>query len=88
LSFSLVVRRELIEEFAVDFHERLENVVDKSNDRLVPVFLGDPIKCRKHDCQDNSRVLFNQTHNVLIVPVVQSTLSHLQHHTETIMLLR
>jgi len=70
LSFSLVVGREFVEEFAVDFHKRLEDVVDERHDRLVPVFFRDPIQRRKHDRQDDRRVFFNQTHNVLIVPVV------------------
>jgi len=78
LSFGLVVWREFIEEFAVDFHERLKNVVDERHDRLVPVFFRDPVESGKHDGQDDGRVLFNQTHDVLIVPVVQSPLGHLQ----------
>jgi len=38
LSFSLVVGREFVKEFAVDFHEGLEYIVDERYDRLVPVF--------------------------------------------------
>jgi len=88
LSFGLVVGREFVEELAVDFHERLEYVVDQRHNRLVPVLLGDPIKSRKHDCQDNGRVLFYQAHNVLVVPVIQSPLSHLQHHMQMLVVCR
>ena len=79
LSFGLVVGCEFIKELAIDFHERFEYVVDQRHNCLVPVLLGDPIESRKHDRQDNGRVLLYQTHDVLVVPVIQSPLSHLQH---------
>jgi len=86
LSFSLVVGREFVKEFAVDFHEGLEYIVDERYDRLVPVFFWDPIQRRKHDRQDHCRVFFNQAHNVLVVPVVQCPLGHLQHHIEMLLI--
>lgn len=43
----------------------------------VPVLFGDPIETSKHDGQDDTGVLLYQTHDVLIVPVIQGSLSHL-----------
>lgn len=41
------------------------------------MFLGDAIKCRKHNRHDDSIVLFDQTQDVLVVPKVKSSLSNL-----------
>ncbi len=78
LTLGLVVGGELVKEFAVDFHEGLEDVVDESDDRLVPVFLGDAVQTRKHDRQDHSGVLLDQGRHVVIIPVQQSTLCYLK----------
>lgn len=44
---------------------------------LVPMFLA-LIQSRKHDWQDCGRVIANQTKDVLVIPEIQSSLSHLQ----------
>lgn len=44
---------------------------------LVPMFLA-LIQSRKHDWQDCGRVITNQTKDVLVIPEIQSSLSHLQ----------
>ncbi len=49
-------------------------------DSRVPVFFGDPVQTCEHYRKNHIRVLLNQTHDVLIIPVVQSSLSHLEHH--------
>lgn len=43
---------------------------------LVPMFLA-LIQSRKHDWQDCGRVIANQTKDVLVIPEIQSSLSHL-----------
>lgn len=48
-------------------------------DSRVPVFFGDPVQTCEHYRKNHIRVLLNQTHDVLIIPVVQSSLSHLEH---------
>lgn len=47
------------------------------SDSLVPMGLGVAVECREHDGQDPGSVVADQTHDVLIVPVVQSSLGHL-----------
>ena len=39
--------------------------------------LGVAVKCWEHDGQDFGSVVTDQTHDVLIVPVIQSPLRHL-----------
>lgn len=46
-------------------------------DSLVPVGLGITVQRWKHDGQDLGGVVADQAHDVLIVPVVQSSLCHL-----------
>lgn len=41
------------------------------------MLFGDPVEAGKHDGQDDAGVLFNQTHDVLVVPVVKSSLCNL-----------
>lgn len=36
----------------------------------VPVLFGDPVQAGEHDGQDDTGVLLDQTHDVLVVPVV------------------
>lgn len=43
----------------------------------VPVLFGDPVQAGEHDGQDDAGVLLDQTHNVLVVPVVESSLCNL-----------
>lgn len=43
---------------------------------LVPMFLA-LIQSRKHDWQDCGRIIANQTKDVLVIPEIQSSLSHL-----------
>ncbi len=61
----------------------VSNTSDESGfDSRVPVFFGDPVQTCEHYRKNHIRVLLNQTHDVLIIPVVQSSLSHLEHiHT-------
>ena len=47
---------------------------------LVPVALGVLVERGEHDGEDLGRVVADQTHDVLVVPVVQSPLSHLHTH--------
>lgn len=49
----------------------------------VPVLFGDPVQAGEHDGQDDAGVLLDQTHYVLVVPVVQSSLCHLGWRTQT-----
>lgn len=44
---------------------------------LVPVALGVPVECREHDGEDSGSIVTYQAHDVLIVPVIESTLCHL-----------
>lgn len=46
-------------------------------DSRVPVLFGDPVEAGEHDGQDDAGVLLDQTHDVLVVPVVQGPLRHL-----------
>lgn len=46
-------------------------------DSLVPVGLGITVQGWEHDGQDLGGVVADQAHDVLIVPVVQSSLCHL-----------
>ena len=57
--------------------------VSRTGDSRVPVFFGDPVEAGEHDGQDDAGVLLDQTHDVLVVPVVESPLSHLHTHTHT-----
>ena len=50
---------------------------------LVPVALGVLVEGRKHDGEDLGSVVTDQTHDVLVVPVIQSSLCHLHTHTHT-----
>ena len=43
----------------------------------VPVLFGDPVEAGEHDGQDDAGVLLDQTHDVLVVPVVESSLCNL-----------
>lgn len=61
---SLIYFRELLQRF-VGRHSR------------VPVLFGDPVEAGKHDGQDDAGVLLDQAHDVLVVPVVQSSLCNL-----------
>lgn len=47
-------------------------------DRLVPVVFTVPVEGWEHDGKDGGRVVTDQTHNVLIVPVVEGSLRHLE----------
>ena len=47
-------------------------------DSLVPVGLGVAVQRGEHDGQDPGRVVADQAHDVLVVPVVQRPLCHLQ----------
>ena len=46
---------------------------------LVPVALGVLVESREHDGEDLGGVVTDQTHDVLVVPVVQRPLCHLEH---------
>lgn len=46
-------------------------------DSLIPVGLGVAVEGREHDGQDLGGVVTDQTHDVLIVPVVKSSFCHL-----------
>ncbi len=49
------------------------------------MLFGDPVETGKHDRQDDTRVLLNQTHDVLIVPVVQGSFCHLKQYPNSIL---
>ena len=49
----------------------------------VPVLFGDPVEAGEHDGQDDAGVLLDQTHDVLVVPVVQSSFCNLRHGRRT-----
>lgn len=49
-------------------------------DSLVPVGLGVAVERWEHDGQDLGGVVADQAHDVLIVPVVQSSFCHLTRH--------
>lgn len=49
------------------------------------MLFGDPVETSEHDRQDDARVFLNQTHDVLIVPVVQGSLCHLKQYTIAIL---
>lgn len=70
LALSLVGGSQVIKEFAVHLHERLEHVVDERHYRLVPVLLADAVQCREHNWHDHLIVLLHQTHYVLVIPEV------------------
>lgn len=57
-----------------------ETVASQCVDSLVPVGLGVAVEGWEHDGQDLSSVVTDQAHDVLIVPVVQSSLCHLKSH--------
>lgn len=59
LPLSLVVCGEIVKEFRVCLHKGFEDVKNKSNDSLIPVFLGDAIQGRKHDRHDGRTVFLN-----------------------------
>lgn len=62
-----------------EFEERFEKQRrgwEKMVFLLVPMFLA-LIQSRKHDWQDCGRVIANQTKDVLVIPEIQSSLSHL-----------
>ena len=44
---------------------------------LVPVALGVLVEGGEHDGEDLSGVVADQTHDVLVIPVIQSSLCHL-----------
>ena len=46
------------------------------------MLFGDPVEAGEHDGQDDAGVLLDQTHDVLVVPVVQSSLGHLRRHRQ------
>ena len=70
LSFLLVARRKIIEQFRIHFHISLQNIIDQCNNGLIPVLLADAIERREHNGHNNCIILFNQRHGVLIVPKV------------------
>ncbi len=43
------------------------------------MLFGDPVEAGEHDGQDDAGVLLDQTHDVLVVPVVESSLCNLPH---------
>lgn len=47
-------------------------------DLLVPVTLGVLVESWKHDWEDFGCVIADQAHDILIVPIVQRSLCHLQ----------
>ncbi len=49
-------------------------------DSLVPVGLGVAVQRWEHDGQDLGGVVTDQAHDVLIVPVIQSSFCHLTTH--------
>ena len=50
----------------------------RAGDSLVPVGLGVAVQRGEHDGKDPGRVVADQAHDVLVVPVVQRSLRHLQ----------
>lgn len=49
---------------------------------LVPVALGVLVESREHDGEDLGCIVADQAHNVLVVPVVQRPLCHLESTTQ------
>ena len=72
-----IVCCQVIEEPGVHLHEGLEDIIDKSDDSLVPMLFADPVECGEHDGHDDLVVLFYQGHDVLIVPEVESSFGNL-----------
>ena len=68
LPFSLVCGSQFVEQFGIHFHESFEDIIDKGDDRLVPVLLADTVEGWKHDGHNGRTVIFYQTHHVFIVP--------------------
>ena len=79
LPFRFVVCRQIIKQFTIHLHERFKHIIDEGHDGLVPVLFGDFIECREHDGKDHTRVLLYQLYHVVVVPVVEGTLSNLNH---------
>lgn len=77
-SLRLVRGSEVVKEPRVHLHKSLEYVVDEGYYGLVPMFLGDAIESGEHDGHDGLVVLFNQRHDVLVVPEVQGALGDLK----------
>lgn len=78
LSLRLVAGGQLVEQLRVHLHERFQHIVDKGDDRLVPVLLADSVQSREHDRHDDSVVVLDQRHRVLIVPKVECPLGDLK----------
>lgn len=45
---------------------------------LIPVGLGIAVQGWEHDGQDLGRIVTDEAHNVLIIPVIQRSLCHLE----------
>ena len=86
LPLRLVTSSKFVKKLAVHFHKGFENVIDKSHNSLIPVFLANPVQRWEHYSHYHMIVLFNQRHNIFIVPVVQCSLSDLKNNrfTETL----
>lgn len=68
----------LIKQLVIHLHEQLDCVVDQTVDGLVPVGLRVVVERGEHDGQDDRRVLGDQRHDVVVVPVVKSTFGDLK----------
>lgn len=68
----------LIKQLVIHLHEQLDCVVDQTVDGLVPVGLGVVVQSWEHDGQNDGRVLGDERHDVVIVPVVKSTFGDLK----------
>ena len=78
LTFGFVVGREFVKQFPVHLHERFENVVDESDDGLIPMIFRYLVQRSEHDGHHDARVLFNHRHDVFVVPKIESALGHLR----------
>ena len=58
LSLSLIGGCQLVEQFRVHLHKGFENIVDKSDNRLIPVLLANAIEGWEHDWHYGRTVLF------------------------------
>lgn len=56
LPLTLIVGSKFIKELAVHLHKCLQNVINKSYDRLIPMLLANPVQRWEHN-----------THNYMIV---------------------
>lgn len=80
LSLRFVICSQIIKQFTVHLHEGFKYIIDKGYDRLVPVLFRYLVQCRKHDWQNNARILLYQTDDVIVVPIVQRPFRHLKNN--------